>query len=97
MNKHTSTPWTYQGEMTTGFGVAKRMDFQIYTSSGKYGHPATCDKEEDAAYIVKAVNCHELALQLAKAVIRADQEGSLKAYMLLNMAKDFLAKAEESL
>jgi hypothetical protein len=51
---------------------------------------------EDAAKALRAVNAHELAVKLAKAVLRAEAEGSLKAHMPVDIAEDFLkiAKAE---
>lgn len=56
--EHTPTPWRYQGELSDG-----RVTQHIYTASGRYGHPASCGKEEDAAFIVRAVNCHEELIQ----------------------------------
>ena len=61
MSKPTPTPWRYQGELSMGL-----MSYPIYTESGKYGHPATATSEQDAAFIVRAVNAHEELLQLCK-------------------------------
>lgn len=50
----TPGPWRYQGELERAHGRPDRMRYEIYTASGKYGHPATCDLEPDARLIASA-------------------------------------------
>lgn len=82
---HTPTPW-YE------VPNSGPEDSVIFGDQGDIIVTPQCSTV-NAAFIVKCVNSYELAVKLAKAVIRADAEGSLKAYMPLNMAQDFLAQA----
>lgn len=50
----TEGPWRYQKETTVsilGEKVPPRVRYQVYKDGGIYGHPATCDREEDARLI----------------------------------------------
>lgn len=50
----TEGPWRYQKETTVtilGEKVPPRVRYQVYKDGGIYGHPATCDREEDARAI----------------------------------------------
>lgn len=80
MGKPTKRPWRYQREITTGFGEPRRTKFEIYTDGGPYGHPATCDLEEDAELIVRAVNAHQdLVAALTLALARNEHSGACQA------------------
>lgn len=52
---HTPTPWKYQCEIELS-GTVQIRQYPIYTEAGKFGHPAMCRNEADAAHIVRCVN-----------------------------------------
>lgn len=100
--QHTPTPWRYQGELSNG-----KIMQHIYTAEGKYGHPASCEKEVDAAFIVRAVNAHAELLEALKTAYgffkveadRPDEEGRTVApdsvvRMVLRKMNQAIAKAE---
>lgn len=66
MRAHTPVPWRYQREDEVQPGRLRTIEFHIYTASGKYGHPATCDNKADAEFIVRACNAHEDLLEALK-------------------------------
>jgi hypothetical protein len=51
VSKFTKGPWRYQGEVTREINQPNSVSFEVYTSTGNYGHPATCEREEDARLI----------------------------------------------
>jgi hypothetical protein len=51
---HTKGPWRYQKEITRSFGCNPVVKFQVYREEGVYGHPASCDDEDDALLISAA-------------------------------------------
>lgn len=64
-----STPgrWRYQKETEGGFGYPFVTKYRVYKDGGTFGHPATCDHEEDAALICALRNCAEELLTLWEA------------------------------
>lgn len=54
MTEHTPAPWRYQREVTVKPGGKPQVTFEIYTATGKFGHPASCDLEADARLICAA-------------------------------------------
>jgi hypothetical protein len=50
----TPGPWRYQGELEREPGLPPRITYEIYTAAGKFGHPASCDREADARLIAAA-------------------------------------------
>lgn len=67
MSGHTPGPWRYQKETTAMIlgNAPPRVRYQIYKDGGIYGHPATCDREEDARLIVATPKLLALAEKLA--------------------------------
>ena len=62
---HTPTPWLFQKKTTISRDSPPRVHYRIYKDGGVYGHPASCDREEDAAFIVRACNsCDALVAAL---------------------------------
>lgn len=52
---HTPGPWRYQVETEIGPGGARPFKtYEVYTESGQFGHPATCEREEDARLVSAA-------------------------------------------
>jgi hypothetical protein len=49
----TPGPWRYQKETTRKLGSSAppRIRYEVYKEEGVYGHPASCDREEDARAI----------------------------------------------
>ena len=85
--KHTPTPWRIEGGSILGQGVPP--------SNWVLG--LTTITKQDAAYIVRAVNVHEILLKALKEIIDVTngkgetQDESLEIYEL---AKEAIAKAE---
>lgn len=80
---HTPGPLRYQGE--TEFAVIggdlPRRKFQVYTASGKFGHPAECEREADAVRLVELWNAAE-GLTNEEAVNILREERAKKAAVL---------------
>lgn len=62
MDKHTPTPWSYLPHY--GSNVIYKMQLDI--KKGPHKGIARTIKDTDAAFIVRAVNCHEELLRLLK-------------------------------
>lgn len=52
--KHTPGPWRYQREQHAEMGRPSFYKYEVYTATGEYGHPATCDNEANARLIAAA-------------------------------------------
>ncbi len=69
MSAHTPGPLRYQKEINTGSSAGPVTKFEVYRDGGLYGHPATCDREADAAEIVRRWNAHEELLAVAESAL----------------------------
>ena len=69
MSAHAKTPWRFQCEVETAPGQRPQTFYSLYTVSGPYGHPATCDSAADAEFIVRACNAHDDLLAALKALL----------------------------
>jgi hypothetical protein len=65
---HTPTPWLFQKKTTISRDSPPRVHYRIYKDGGVYGHPASCDREEDAACIVRACNSFDALVAALKAL-----------------------------
>jgi hypothetical protein len=65
---HPPTPWLFQKETTISRDSPPRVHYRIYKDGGVYGHPASCDREEDAACIVRACNSFDALVAALKAL-----------------------------
>jgi hypothetical protein len=74
--QHTPLPWRYQKEIERGRGLPDVARYHLYTGNGKYGHPATCEEESDAAFIVLAVNNFERAIRYLEIEHRKEKSQS---------------------
>ena len=63
----TPGPWRYQKETTRELGSSAppRVRYEVYKEEGIYGHPASCDREEDARLIAASPDLLALAENLA--------------------------------
>lgn len=79
MSEPSPRPWRYQKETTTEFGRKPIRRFEIYRASdGPFAHPATCEREADAEFIVRVVNSHQALVDaLVAAAAAMDHMGDV--------------------
>lgn len=85
--QHTPTPWKIE-ESYVGARYMVRSAHGDETAMTRY--------REDAAFIVRAVNCHEELVEALKGAVRAIEylSGTTKHGLIYEAAKQAIAKAE---
>lgn len=84
--EHTPTPWTKSASLLDGFEKC------ICTESGET--IAFLDNNDDAKFIVRAVNCHDELVEALKVMVDYFKDTTPTHSMVLYKAEQALAKAE---
>ena len=91
--KHTPTPWMTNGGKSL-FAQSKQIALMRASNSGWLNNQPCASEEEanaNAAYIVRAVNCHEELFQALKSVVDYLPEGDGQ---YVSHLRSIIAKAE---
>jgi hypothetical protein len=98
MSEHTPGPWRYQREDGFNPPFGHEVLFEVYTSTGLYGNPATCKKEGDACLIAAAPDLLEA---LREAAQHLEEDNALHPDLhpigqcpVLDLVRSAIAKAE---
>lgn len=102
MTKHTPTPWVYESQGTSTGIYAKNAGYGMDNNIVRvFDNPSKQIGEANAAFIVKAVNCHaelvKALKELMDACYKADLHEELSEFVdgsLLDAAEKALAKAK---